>query len=131
MTPAGRPTDYEPKYVELAFWMAQAGLTDKQMAEEMGIAESTFYEWKKEHPEFSESIRAGKDTPDSAVEAALFRKAKGFKYEEGKKQRVALPDTVACIFWLKNRRPDRWRDKHDIDVKGNVAIHFDKEDKEL
>jgi DNA-binding XRE family transcriptional regulator len=122
----GQPTKYEPKYVELAFWMAQAGLTDKQMAHEMGVTDRTINNWKKEHPEFFQSIRDGKDTPDEAVEAALLRKAKGFKYEEGGKPRVALPDTTACIFWLKNRRPDKWRDKHEIDQKTHMTFHFDE-----
>lgn len=24
------------------------------------------------------------------------------------------PDTTAMIFWLKNRQPDKWRDKRDV-----------------
>jgi len=125
----GRPTKYEPKHTELAFWMAQAGLTDKQMAEEMGVTERTINNWKEEHPEFFQSIKKGKSTPDDVVEAALFRKARGFKYQEGEKERVALPDTVACIFWLKNRRPNKWRDKHEVEITDVKFIIGHKDEK--
>lgn len=112
----GQPTKYAPKHVELAFWMAKAGLTDKQIAEEMGVTEQTINNWKKAHPEFFEALKDGKETPDDQVEASLLRRAKGFTYQEGDRSRVALPDTTACIFWLKNRRAAEWRDKHDIDI---------------
>ena len=124
----GRPTKYEAKHVELAFWMAQSGLTDKQIAHEMGITEQTLNNWKKVHPEFFESLKKGKGTPDEDVEAALLRRAKGFEYKEGDHSRVALPDTTACIFWLKNRRPNQWRDKQEIAHTGEVHVHFDKQD---
>jgi len=119
MAKVGRPSLYDPKHhPKLAFWLAQAGLTDEQIAEEIGIQASTLYEWRKVHPEFSESLKGGKATPDDEVEAALLRRAKGFKYLEGSKEKVALPDTTACIFWLKNRRPADWRDKreHKVDT---------------
>jgi len=125
---AGQPTKYKAEYVELVFWMAQAGLTDKQIAHEMGVTERTLDNWKKTHPEFFQSLKRGKSTPDAAVEAALLRRAKGFAYQEGERSRVALPDTTACIFWLKNRQPDRWRDKQELEHTGEVHLHFDKQD---
>jgi len=121
MAKVGRPSLYDRKlHPKLAFWLAQAGLIDEQIAEEIGIHVDTLYEWRKVHPEFSESLKGGKATPDDEVEAALLRRAKGFKYVEGSKEKVALPDTTACIFWLKNRRPGDWRDKREHDVTGNV-----------
>ena len=120
MAKIGRPSLYDAKlHPKLGFWLAQAGLTDEQIAEEIGIQSSTLYEWRKVHPEFSESLKDGKTTPDDEVEAALLRRAKGFKYLEGSKEKVALPDTTACIFWLKNRRPDDWRDKRQHEVTQN------------
>ena len=117
MAKVGRPSPYDPKlHPKLGFWLAHAGLTNEQMAEEIGIHVDTLYEWRKAHPEFSESLKGGKATPDDEVEAALLRRAKGFKYLEGSKEKVALPDTTACIFWLKNRRPTDWRDKRHHDV---------------
>ena len=123
----GQPTKYTPKHAELAFWMAKAGLTDKQIAQEMSVTEQTINNWKKAHPEFFEALKRGKATPDDAVEAALLRRAKGFTYQEGDRSRVALPDTTACIFWLKNRRPGEWRDKqqHEPTGKGGGPIQRD------
>ena len=108
--------------MELGFWMAQAGLTNKQIAHEMGVTVRTLDNWKKTHPEFLRSLKHGKATPDEDVEAALLRRAKGFTYQEGDRSRVALPDTTACIFWLKNRRPEQWRDKQEIAFTKPVEI---------
>lgn len=105
---------------------ARDGLTDAQIANNIGVATGTLYEWKKRYPEIDESIKKGKRPVDLEVENKLFRSAVGYEYEEtktiidimpdgSKKQRVekmkkyAQPDTSAQIFWLKNRRPDRWR----------------------
>ena len=121
MAKVGRPSLYDAKlHPKLGFWLAQAGLTDEQIAEEIAIHTDTLYQWRKVHPEFSEALKEGKATPDDEVEAALLRRAKGFKYAEGGKEKVALPDTTACIFWLKNRRPGDWRDKREHDVTGNI-----------
>ena len=77
---------------------ARDGLTDEQIAHNMGIAASTLYQWKKKYPEIMEALKKGKEVVDYEVENALLNKALG-------------GDTAAMIFWLKNRRPDRWRDK--------------------
>lgn len=131
----GRPSKYDKElHPKLAKAYSMAGLTDAQMAEEMGIATPTLYAWKKEHEEFSNAIKDGKELPDSKVEAALFKMATGFDYKARKPLVVSdgkdvgshvvvaeyreksLPNVTAQIFWLKNRRPDRWRDKQDIQV---------------
>lgn len=77
---------------------ARDGLTDEQIAKNIGITVSTFYEWKKKYSEISESLKKGKEVVDYQVENALLSSAL-----EG--------NTTAQIFWLKNRRPDKWRDK--------------------
>ena len=106
MAKVGRPSPYDSAlHPKLGFWLAQAGLTDEQIAEEIGIDGSTLYRWKTSRSAFRDALKEGKATPDDEVEAALLRRAKGFKYVEQGKERVALPDTTACIFWLKNRRP--------------------------
>lgn len=121
MAKVGRPSLYDAKlHPKLGFWLAQAGLTDEQMAEEIGIDSATLYRWKANKAKFREALKDGKATPDDEVEAALLRRAKGFKYVEQGKERVALPDTTACIFWLKNRRPGEWRDKREHDVTGSI-----------
>lgn len=77
---------------------ARDGLTDEQIAKNIGITLSTFYEWKKKYSDISESLKKGKEIVDYQVENALLSSAL-----EG--------NTTAQIFWLKNRRPDKWRDK--------------------
>ncbi|MCD8010939.1 MAG: helix-turn-helix domain-containing protein [Lachnospiraceae bacterium] len=103
---------------------ARDGLTNEQIAENMGISESTFYKWKKEHPEISQALKEGKAVVDRKVENALLRRALGFTIKEsrietqkdGETKHVTIwkdvpPDVTACIFWLKNRKPEEWRNK--------------------
>jgi hypothetical protein len=131
--PGGRPSPYvERVHPKLAYALAVRGLTDEQMAEEIGISIPTFYAWQKKHPEFLKALKDGKENPDAAVEGALFKKAVGFK-QLVKKPMVASgvveiiefeqtvdPDTTAQIFYLKNRRPDRWRDKQEVEHTGEL-----------
>ena len=77
---------------------ARDGLTDEQIAEKMGISVATLYNWKNEHLEILESLKRGKEIVDIEVENALYK--------------LALQGNItAIIFWLKNRRPNAWRDK--------------------
>src|SRR5690606_12078499 len=102
---------------------ARDGLTDEQIAGDMGIATSTLYEWKKRFPEIVEALKKGKEVIDRLAENALLKRALGYRYDEityenGKETRrvskEALPDVTAQIFWLKNRKPRQWRDKPDV-----------------
>ena len=88
---------------------ARDGLTDEQISENMGIVPSTLYRWKNEYEEISEALKKGKEVVDYQVENALLCNAiKG--------------DTTAQIFWLKNRRPDKWRDKRDLEHSGGINV---------
>lgn len=105
---------------------AREGLTDKQIAEEkIGINQSTLCEWKKRFPQLAEALKKGKAPVDTKVENALLKRALGYDYEEvtteitevdGTQRKIikkvkkhVVPDTTAQIYWLSNRRPDRWR----------------------
>ena len=77
---------------------ARDGLSNEQIAHNIGIAASTLYKWAKDYPEIAEALKKGKAVVDYEVENALLSKALG-------------GDVTAMIFWLKNRRPDKWRDK--------------------
>lgn len=107
---------------------ARDGLTDAQIALKMGISTSTFCDWQNKFPEFSEAVKKGKAPVDVQVENALLKRALGYDYEEviteveeigegrqkkhiRKVTRHVPPEVAAQIFWLKNRRPGRWRDK--------------------
>lgn len=77
---------------------ARDGLTDEQIAKNMGISAKTLWDWKNKHSNICNALKKGKEVVDYEVENALLSSAL-----EG--------NTTAQIFWLKNRRPDKWRDK--------------------
>src|SRR5690606_25005636 len=114
---------------------ARDGLTDEQIAHNMGIKRQTLYEWMKRFPDISDALKKGKEVVDRQVENALLKNALGFYYEEetvtNKGDVVTVrkyekPNTTAQIFWLKNRKPKQWRDKqelqHDGDMKINIKV---------
>lgn len=127
--PGGRPTKYNKDlHPLLAEYLATAGLVDKQIAKKLSISEQTLNTWKKEHPEFLESLNNGKKKPDDLVENALLERALGYEHEEDKifnnngdplivpTIKHYPPDTTAIIYWLKNRRPKKWRDKTEHEI---------------
>ena len=83
--------------IRLEGW-ARDGLTDEQIAKNMGIATGTLYDWKARFEAISEALKKGKEVVDYEVENALVKEA-------------LSGNVTAIIFWLKNRRPDKWRDK--------------------
>ncbi len=126
----------EPEGLLLLEGWARDGLTDEQIAHNMGISRKTLAEWKKKYGDISDTLKKGKEVVDIQVENALLKKALGMKetvkkaikvrevkYNDGKrvseKEHIEYvdeevfvpPDTTAQIFWLKNRKPDKWRDK--------------------
>ena len=86
---------------------ARDGLSNKQIAHNIGISEQTLNVWRNSYPSFSDALKKGKEVVDFMVENALFKSA-----IEG--------NTTAQIFWLKNRRPDKWRDKP-VEIENNTA----------
>lgn len=87
----------EPDNLKLLEGWARDGLTDEEIAANMGIVVSTLYDWKKKYSEISEALKKSKEAVDYKVENALLQSA-------------LAGNTTAQIFWLKNRRPDKWRD---------------------
>ncbi len=111
------------KLVLVEGW-ARDGLTDEQIAQNLRISQDTFYKYKKKYPEFSESLKKGKEIVDYEVENALLKKALGYtvtlKKEKVTKdgdvveieEEVHIPaDTTAQIYWLNNRKPKQWKNK--------------------
>lgn len=132
----------EEKLVILQGW-ARDGLSDNQLAHNIGINVSTLYEWKNKYPEINEAIKKGKEVVDREVENALLKSALGYVVTEdyietieesdadgnptGRKKtykkrtkKYMAPNTAAQIFWLKNRKPDAWKDKIDKDISLEV-----------
>lgn len=130
-----RPTDFKEHYVEEAEKLAMLGLTIVEMATVWGTTEQTLCTWQRKNPALAAAIRRGRTGPDAEVAMSLFKRATGYSHPAVKISVTNVegevivtetpytehypPDTAACIFWLKNRRPDLWRDKIDHDVTSN------------
>lgn len=135
----------QDKLTLLEGW-ARDGLTDEQIAHNMGIRRETLYDYKNKYPNISNALKKGKEVVDIEVENALLKKALGYNvpvqkafkvkeviYQDGKRlketerieyaeEEIHIPaDTTAQIFWLKNRKPDKWRDKV-VDAENEEAI---------
>ena len=132
----GRPTKYKKEYDEQAAKLCKLGATDVQLADFFGVTEKTLNNWKHEHPRFLQSLKKGKVFSDDKVEMALYDRAIGYEYDEvkeeqgeqGMKRTVTtkrIQDNTAAIFWLKNRRPEQWRDKVEQDNVQDINIVID------
>ena len=104
--------------------MARDGLTQQQIADNLGINVDTLIEYKKKYTDFSEALKKGKEVVDIEVENALLKRALGYKYDEvtyengvetKRVTKEVQPDTTAQIFWLKNRKPNNWKDRIETD----------------
>lgn len=119
----------EEGLIKIEGW-ARDGLTNEQIAKNIGINPDTLYSWIKKYPEIAESLKRGKEVVDRQVESALLKNALGFHYVEesvtNKGDVVEItkyerPNTTAQIFWLKNRKPGQWRDKQDVEHSGTIT----------
>lgn len=139
----GRPTDYKPEYDEQARKLCLLGFTDKQLADFFNVCEATINNWKTDHPSFLESLTRGKDIANADVADSLYQRAMGYEHPEDKifqYEGVPIivptvkrypPDTGAALSFLKNRAPDLWRDKHELELSGkletlNQNINYDE-----
>lgn len=130
----------EPENLILIEGWARDGLTDEQIAYNIGINVATLYRWKQSHSEICNALKRGKEVVDRQVENALLKRALGYKYTETTRELVidkdtgyshmevtkvvekeVQPDTTAQIFWLKNRKPKEWRDKVVADNNEQLA----------
>jgi|SRR6478609_50316 len=126
----GRPTKYNPEYCIQVEKLCKLGAIDNEIADFFEVTEQTINNWKNDFPEFFESIKRGKTLADSNVADRLYQRALGFEHDSeeikvitvGNKsviervptKKIYPPDATSAIFWLKNRRPDKWRDKQEI-----------------
>lgn len=110
------------KLILLEGW-ARDGLTDEQIAKNIGINRTTLYDWKKKEVNIADALKKGKEIIDFEVENALLKRALGYEYEEEtyengiltkKVKKQVAPDTTAQIFWLKNRKKEQWREKVEV-----------------
>lgn len=124
----GQPTKYKPEYENQVLVLAEKGFTDKDIADVFEVHEDTINNWKKQFPQFFESLKKGKAVADEKVVQSLYQRALGYSHPEvhitnyqGVITKTDVikhypPDTTACIFWLKNRDQKNWRDKQELGV---------------
>lgn len=132
----GRPPKYRPEYCRQAKELCLLGAIDKDLATFFQVSDKTVSTWKILYPAFLQALKEGKGEADGRVRRSLFQRATGYSHPDvhisnfkGKITQTAItkrypPETLACIFWLKNRDPDQWRDqtnvKHDIDFSEKI-----------
>lgn len=125
---------YTDEILPLLEKYCKAGLNNKQIATSLGIGEKTFYEWRRDKPQFAQSLKKYRGVTDIMVENALFKSAVGFEFQEttlerrrtGKDEQGQwiyemvptvitnkhIPgNAISQIFYLKNRMPERYKDK--------------------
>ena len=111
---------------------ARDGLTEEQIAHNMGIRRETLIQWKKRDVNISNALKSGKEVVDRQVENALFKTATGFYYDEETVtnqgevvtvRKYSKPNTTAQIYWLKNRKREVWTDKQEVQLEANVTTN--------
>lgn len=122
----GRPPTYDPAFCEQASKLCRLYATDEDIADFIGVSVRTLYKWKLRHPELGHALKRTREEVDAQVEQSLFRRATGYSHKavkmfqaggqviEKKYTEHYPPDPTSMIFWLKNRQPEKWRDRREI-----------------
>lgn len=130
----GRPTKYRIEYNEQAYKLCLLGHTDEELADFFEVHVSTIHQWKLDYPDFSDSIKKGKEIADAEVSKSLYHRALGYSHPDVDIKAVNgeivetpvmkhyPPDATSAIFWLKNRQPKKWRDKQVMEHEGGLEI---------
>lgn len=126
----GRPSKYEPTFSKQAEKLCALGATDEDLAEFFDVSIRTIANWKSRYQDFLQALKGGKDSSDDRVERSLYQRAVGYTFDSekvfnnrgeivrAKTREHCPPDVTAQIFWLKNRRPEEWRDKSHHELTG-------------
>lgn len=145
--PVGRPTKFKEEFIEQAAKLCTLGATDEEIADFFKVEVRTIYRWKLDNEAFCQALKLGKEACDDRVEKSLYSRAIGYKHDdidirviEGQIVQTPIikqypPETVAGIFWLKNRRSQEWRDKvqneHTGKDGGPLQMSFSSKDADL
>jgi hypothetical protein len=119
----GRPTKYQKAYAKQAYKLCLLGATNEELAEFFEVSHGTISNWLAEHSDFLGAVKKGRRVADAEIADSLYQRAKGythaseevFQYKgdvvRAKTRKHYPPDTAAAFIWLKNRQPEKWRDK--------------------
>ncbi len=130
---------YEADFPERAERFAKMGMIDTEICTQLGISKTVYYEYQQKYPEFAEAIKRGKKPINELAEEAFLKNVLGFEYEEKQSEmnvdkdgnatvakvrtitRHFRGDTTAQIFFLKNRMPEKYKDRQEVavDLKAN------------
>jgi len=142
---AGRKTKYDPELIpKLVESYATDGYSEAQIAENLGIAVSTFCVWKNKYPELTEALKKGKEPANADLKMAMMKTATGYYVEE--EQTVTVldvetrepksfrktttkkyipPSATMQIFLAKNRMPEQFRDVSRYELVSDKAEPVD------
>jgi hypothetical protein len=138
--PAGRPTAYKAENAGIARDCCIAGATNAALAERFAVSRTTIDNWIATIADFRDAVAGGREIADEAIVSALYARARGM---ERKATRVfcpngqpvtveyveqVLPDVRACIFWLRNRRPQEWRESRPAVVEAAEGMTWEEFD---
>ena len=137
MPRTGRPSKFTKENKAKAEKLSRRGFTDAEVSEILGINHSTFTRWKQKHKDFCITLKDWKESSDENVKRSLYERACGYSHPEDKifcnngeiiiqvTRKHYPPDPTSAIFWLKNRQPEKWRDKKDFEGKMELAVIYD------
>lgn len=129
-----RPSKFKEEFIPQAEKLCKLGATDMEVADFFEVDVRTLYRWKGENEAFCQALKVGKEVADERVERSLYARANGYEHDEVDIRVVGgaivqtpirkyyPPDTTACIFWMKNRKPGEWREKVETEHSGTVQI---------
>jgi hypothetical protein len=129
----GRPSKKGTINLTALAVLAAEGKTNLELAQAFNISLASLKNYKKDK-KFLAAIKKGKEDADKKVEVALFKRATGYDHEDVDikviQNRIVKtklikhypPDATSMIFWLKNRRPDEWREKHEVKHSGTIKL---------
>lgn len=136
--PVGRPPLYEDWMPQVAAVIGRLGGTQPDLADAFGVSLRTVERWMAEGAEFWRAVKLAQGDLDRMVERSLFERAMGYEHESeeifhnkdtgvvrAQTRKKYAPDTAAAIFWLKNRKPEKWRDKVEVDANVNSSGNMD------
>ena len=116
-----------PRLDEIGKLLKQ-GMSTGELASSLGISVSTLRRYRRSEPELAALFEEVRSKEDDLVEAALLKRATGYENADGKE---IPPDVRAAVFWLKNRRPQEWKDRRELSLDQPLEIRFSREEQQL